>query len=87
MTAAEILEEIRRLPAEQQQELKDKLLTEPDPNVLPFDRDRQAEFDRMLFEDGFLVNLPVDSVEDDDDFEPVEIKGEPLSQTIINERR
>ncbi len=46
----------------------------------------QIDFDRMLFDDGLLVNFPSET-EDDDDFEPIEFVGKPISETIIEERR
>ena len=46
----------------------------------------QDEFDRILFEEGFLANLP-NETDEEDDFEPVEFTGKPISETIIEERR
>jgi hypothetical protein len=50
----------------------------------------EAEFDRHLMEIGLLSSLPdpaLDIDDDDPDDQPVTIKGEPLSETIIRERR
>jgi hypothetical protein len=50
----------------------------------------QAEFDQHLLNVGLITSLPNPSLDvDDDDPEdaPVTIKGEPLSETIIRERR
>jgi hypothetical protein len=48
------------------------------------------EIVRRLRERGFTVHSPTppqDPSLDDDDFEPIEVKGKPVSETIIEERR
>ena len=48
----------------------------------------RAEFDQHLLAIGLLSKLPdTDADFDDPDDEPVPIKGEPLSETVIRERR
>jgi hypothetical protein len=50
----------------------------------------EAEFDQHLLKIGLISSLPDPSLDlDDDDPEdaPVTIKGEPVSETIIRERR
>lgn len=50
----------------------------------------EAEFQRHLLSIGLLTSLPdpsLDIDDDDPDDAPVVIKGEPLSETIIRERR
>lgn len=47
----------------------------------------EEEFLQMLLKDGLLANVPQKYTDDDDDFEPIEIEGEPISETIIRERR
>ena len=50
----------------------------------------EAEFDRHLLRIGLISSLPdpaLDIDDDDPDDQPVTIKGEPLSETIIRERR
>lgn len=83
MTPTEILNEISRLPLSEQKALREKLLND---SGLEAESTAQNEFDRVLFEEGFLANLP-DESGDDDDFEPVEFSGKPISETIIEERR
>lgn len=85
MTTTEILSEIYRLPVNQQKELKEKLLKSSYSNGESQNQIAQDEFDKKLLEDGFLMNLPVEN--DDEDFEPVEFSGKPISETIIEERR
>ena len=48
----------------------------------------RAEFDQHLLEIGLMSQLPNTEADfDDPDDQLVEIKGEPLSETIIRERR
>jgi Arc/MetJ-type ribon-helix-helix transcriptional regulator len=48
----------------------------------------EAEFDQHLLKIGLLSQLPDTTADyDDPDDVPVKIKGEPLSETIIRERR
>jgi hypothetical protein len=48
------------------------------------------EFHRQLLAEGRIASLPdpaLDIDDDDPDDQPIAIKGEPLSETIIRERR
>jgi Arc/MetJ-type ribon-helix-helix transcriptional regulator len=48
----------------------------------------EAEFKQHLLEIGLVTALPNPALDDDDDDEPpIVIKGEPLSETVIRERR
>ncbi len=48
----------------------------------------EAEFDQHLLKIGLMSQLPDTAADfDDPDDQPVTIKGEPLSETIIRERR
>ena len=50
----------------------------------------EAEFHQHLLNIGLISSLPdpaLDIDDDDPDDQPVNIKGEPLSETIIRERR
>ena len=47
-----------------------------------------AELNRRLLASGLVTRLPDPALDiDDDDVPPIVIKGEPLSETIIRERR
>ena len=56
------------------------------PKKKPLTRD---EFNQRLMAAGLITRLPDPSldIDDDPDDQPVPIKGEPLSETIIRERR
>jgi hypothetical protein len=59
----------------------------PSPRKKPLTRE---EFNRRLMAAGLITRLPdpsLDIDDDDPDDQPVPIKGEPLSETIIRERR
>jgi Arc/MetJ-type ribon-helix-helix transcriptional regulator len=57
----------------------------PAPQKKPITRE---EFDKHLLAIGLLSQLPDTSIDfDDPDDEPIAIKGEPLSETVIRERR
>ena len=59
----------------------------PSPKKKPLTRD---EFNQRLMAAGLVTRLPdpsLDIDDDDPDDQPVTIKGEPLSETIIRERR
>ena len=48
----------------------------------------QEEFDQHLLDIGLMSRLPDTAADfDDPEDEPVAIKGEPLSETVIRERR
>ena len=50
----------------------------------------EAEFDQHLLKIGLISSLPdpaLDIDDDDPDDQPVTIKGEPLPETILRERR
>ena len=84
MSVTELLNEIRRLPLDQQNDLKRRLF---EGSGIDKDLERaRAAFSQTLVDEGFLVAIPPGD-DEDDDFEPVEFIGEPLSVTIINERR
>jgi hypothetical protein len=56
----------------------------------PKKRMTEAEFDQHLLKIGLISSLPdpaLDIDDDDPDDQPVTIQGEPLSETIIRERR
>ena len=80
MTTTEILNEIHRLPTNQQMELKEKLLREKELNGNIKPPITQDEFDRILFDDGFLANLPVET---QDKVTP-ELLREMLAEGIIS---
>ncbi|MDQ3652770.1 MAG: hypothetical protein M3458_21350 [Acidobacteriota bacterium] len=85
MTPQEIVNQVRKLSLSQQREVLQTLAH--DLNEMPQTAERvPVELLREMLADGFISNLP-SAVDDEDDFEPIEIEGEPLSETVIKERR
>jgi hypothetical protein len=85
-TLDKIKEEMKVLaPEELQQvrELADSLLSGP-----PKPKMTEDEFERYLAAKG-IISLPEESAEgdDDDDWEPVEFTGQPLSEMLVEDRR
>jgi hypothetical protein len=88
-TLEKVIEEVKALkPNELQQvrELVDSLLSEPARSQMTED-----EFERYLAAKG-VISLPDPASREDaeaefDDYEPVTVKGQPLSEMIIEERR
>lgn len=87
MTTTEILNEIYRLPLSQRKEIKEKLAKDLNEDVPESPQISEEEFLRQLFEKGIISHIPEGITDEEDDFEPIEIEGEPISETIIRERR
>jgi hypothetical protein len=96
-TVEEIVNAAKALPPEEQAELRRRLGTlpaQPDDSEVLVDDDRQAgngldqRVQRALFEAG-LVNEIKPPITDPTPYrrEPIKIKGKPLSETVIEERR
>ncbi len=77
MTPQEIIKQIRLLPKEQQDEVIKNVKQEIS----------EDEVERILLARGIISEIPENWRDEDEDFEPIEIKGKPLSETIIEERR
>ena len=75
------------MPIAERKALREKLSKDLESNGQTESQITQDEFDRVLFNEGFLTNLPVENGDIEDDFEPVEFAGKPISKTIIEERR
>lgn len=82
MNTQEIITEIRKLPLTEKKKVLN--LLQKESAFL-----EEEEVQKILYSEGVIGNLPDFSnyTDADDDFEPVEIEGEPISETIIRERR
>lgn len=83
MTTVEILNEIYKLPLNEQTNVKKSLFEKSQTE----NESANRELWQKLFEEGVITHIPNGLPDEDDDFEPVEIDGEPISETIIRERR
>lgn len=86
MTTTEIINEIKLLPLSEKQTVFKVLEIELKPNIeISEEERREREFDQMLYEKGVIKSIPP-KWNEDDDFEPIEFTGKPLSETIIEDR-
>ncbi len=85
MSALEkILEEIKSLTPAAQAKVRE-LLDSLEPPPPPVSRE---EYEKYLLAKGIITHIPSRQIPPERrDFKPVEIEGEPLSETIIRERR
>ncbi len=87
MTPQEIISEIRKLPAGDWEAIKESVdsLTS-DLGNSPI---TEGELNRILLAKGVIANIPDLSqwTEEDENWEPIEIKGKPTSEIIIEDRR
>ena len=81
-----LVEEVRALTPDEKRVLRerlDSLIVSPQPEM------SEADFERRLLERGVISSIPAPIT----DFEPyrnrklIEVKGKPLSETIVEERR
>ena len=87
MTTQEIIKTVKSLPLDEQEKVFDALqgsLRRETKTTISED-----EVERILFERGIIGNIPnrADYTDEDDDFEPIEVSGKPVSETIVEERR
>ena len=94
MTPAEILGEIRKMTLNEAREIVEQLinyLREQEKAKLAMEEieAREDEFERYLLAKGVISQIPTrdETDEEFDAFEPLAVEGEPLSETIIRERR
>lgn len=84
MTPQEIIKQVQGLPPLQQREIL-RTLTQNLGGTAKSELS-EAEVAEVLLAKGIISKIP-SHWNDDEDFEPIAIKGEPLSETIIRERR
>jgi hypothetical protein len=94
MTASDVLTEIRKLNLDEAREVAERLakyLREQESVALAAEETeaREDEFERQLLAKGVISHIPTrdETDEEFEKFEPIEVAGEPLSETIIRERR
>jgi hypothetical protein len=89
MSAQELLAEIQKLPLEEQRRLLEALASNVERQTDTAQPVSEDEVQRILLEKGIIGSIPDPSgyTDEDEDFEPIEVEGKPLSETIIEERR
>lgn len=83
MTPQEIIKEIHKLPPIQRKEVLDHISADLS------EKDSVGEEDvaKHLLAKGIISEIPENWNEADEEFAPIAIKGKPLSETIIEDRR
>lgn len=78
----QVIQGVKALPSGLQRQLRDKLNEWLEKN------ETEEELDRMLMEAGLLteIPLPVANFTPWQNRQPVQVEGQPLSETIIEER-
>lgn len=86
MTAQEIINQVQRLPHDEQRRILEALqknLSQQMPAAISED-----EVERILLAQGIISRIPQRLPDEEEEtYEPVETTGQPLSETIIEERR
>jgi len=85
MTPQEIIREVQMLPANAQREILDTL----SQNVKQSEKQplTEAEIAQLMLAEGIISEIPEGwDKPDGEDFEPIEIKGKPLSEIILEDR-
>lgn len=85
-----VIEEVKALTPDEQREIRDlidSLLKASDES--PASTSLEDLFKQRLLEAGLISEIPrrLPAPEHLRDFKPVEVKGKPVSETIIEERR
>ncbi len=89
MTPTEVLEEIRKMPPSERREVLRELsenLAEPEMNGYS---EKEKSFIESMKRKGLISHIPPRLPEPEwrRAFKPITVTGEPLSETIIRERR
>jgi len=86
-TVEKVLEEVKTLTPGEQRLVHTLLNSLLENQAHP--QTTEGEFHQMLFHKGIISNIPnpADDADEDDEFEPVDVQGRPLSETVIEERR
>ena len=94
MTPTEVLSEIQKLPLRDARQVANQLTNYLREKELRSEIDeemerREDEFERYLLAKGVASHIATrdETDEEFDAFEMIEVEGEPLSETIIRERR
>ncbi len=88
MSVQEILGEIQKLPSVERKELLDSLTSDEKTKIKIQSEDIDRQLQEKLLSNGLISEIkPARSVLPQTKFQPVAVIGEPVSETIIRERR
>ena len=77
-----IFKPISRVPESLKEHERVKIIIENDAENLRV----SDELLREMLAEGLISHIPERITDEEDDFEPVEIKGKPLSETVLEDR-
>lgn len=83
MTPQEIIKEIYKLPPTAKKEVLDLLIENPNED----ENSEDLRLQKLLFDEGLLREIKPPRQRRIGDFSAIKIEGEPISETIIRERR
>ena len=88
MTQTELVAEINKLPLADWEAIKETVDDDRAKAEIKTPMTEEA-FAKYLYAKGIIGNIPDPSkwTDEDEDWEPIEVLGEPLSEMIIRERR
>lgn len=89
MSAQELLAEIQKLPPEERRRLLEALARDDSQGTTRSQPITEDEIEQILLAKGIISEIPrlAEYTDEDEDFDPIEVPGKPLSETIIEERR
>ena len=87
MDAQQIITEINHLPLHERRQILKAI--DVKENEMTTEEQTEQRVLQILLAEGIITEIPPrwNEDDDDDDFEPIELEGEPLSEMIIRERR
>ncbi len=86
MSLTEILEQVEKLSPADRAKVAEVLKHPENNQDLLSVKERQKEFNRRLLNEGMLKRIPTGNTAGLK-FKSIKIKGKPLSETVIEERR
>lgn len=88
MTTTEVLSEIQKLPLTEKRQVFQKLNEQLDQSEQTDLNAKEKKFVNGLRQKGLVTEIPLRLPDDElrRNFKRIEVKGEPLSETIIKER-
>ena len=88
MNPKDILNEVHKLPLPRQKEVYDALLKEmAAPPEAEVEEDADQRLQRRLYAKGMVSEIKPPRTKRIGDFPLIKVKGKPVSETIIEERR
>lgn len=88
MSAQEILAEIQKLLPDERRRLLEALAPEARAHFEGRQLTSEEEVERILLTEGIVSEIPSRLPDDEEEtYEPIDVPGKPLSETIIEERR